>query len=71
MAKLFEYAIIFHPKVTKDTSGNETQGADELLVPPKFVLAASDKEAAMRAAREIPEKYVDRLEQVEVCVRPF
>lgn len=52
-------------------SGNETQGHDELLVKPTFVLAKSDKEVAMRAAREIPDAYLDKLERIEVCVRPF
>lgn len=71
MSKLFEYAILFHPKTVKDQAGNETQGPDVLVKPPTHVLAASDKEVAMRAAREIPEQYLDKLEQVEVCVRPF
>ena len=69
--KLFEYAIIHHPKVVKDAQGNETQGADVLLQAPKHVLANSDKEVAMRAAREIPESFLAKLEEVEICVRPF
>jgi len=71
MAKLFEYAIIHHPKVVKDAQGNETQGPDVLLKEPTTLLANSDKEVAMRAAREIPDKYLDKLEEVEICVRPF
>ena len=71
MSKLFEYAIIHHPKVVKDAQGNETQGADVLLKSPTHLLANSDKEVAMRAAREIPESHLDRLEEVEICVRPF
>jgi hypothetical protein len=72
MMKLFEYAILHHPKVTKDAMGNETQGPDKLLNGElKHVLAASDKEVAMRAAREIPDSYLDKLEEVEICVRPF
>jgi hypothetical protein len=71
MAKLFEYAIIHHPKVVKDQAGNETQGPDKLLKEPAYLLAGSDKEVAMRAAREIPEAYLDKLEEVEICVRPF
>ena len=71
MAKLFEYAILYHPKTIKDAQGNETQGPDLLVKPPTFVMAASDKEAAMRAARKIPAEYIEKLEQVEVCVRPF
>lgn len=68
---LFEYAIIYHPQTVKDALGNETQGHDELLVKPTFVLAKSDKEVAMRAAREIPDAYLDKLERIEVSVRPF
>ena len=71
MAKLFEYAVIYHPKLVKDQAGNETQGPDKLLVEPVFVLASNDKEVAMKAARSIPDEYVDKLEQIEVIVRPF
>lgn len=69
--QLYEYAILYHPKVVKDAQGNETQGADEVLIEINSVLAKSDKEVAMRAAREIPEKYLDKLDQVEIVVRPF
>lgn len=71
MSKLFEYAILHHPKVVKDQAGNETQGPDTILKEPTHVMAASDKEVAMRAAREIPEAYLNKLEEVEICVRPF
>jgi hypothetical protein len=71
MAKLFEYAIIHHPKTTKDAAGNETQGPDTLISPPKHTLARGDKEVAMRAAREIPDTFLDKLEEVEIVVRPF
>ena len=69
--KLFEYAVLYHPKVTKDANGNETQGPDVLLVKSEFVLAADDKQVAIQAARSIPEEYLERLDQVEICVRPF
>lgn len=71
MAKLFEYAILFHPKVVKDASGNETQGPDKILKAPTALLAGTEKEVSMWAAREIPEEYLDKLEEVEICVRPF
>lgn len=70
-SKLFEYAVIYHPKVTKDANGNETQGPDKLLVEPKYVLAGTDKEVAIKAARAIDETYLDKLDQVEIIVRPF
>ena len=71
MAKLFEFAVIFHPKVVRDALGNETQGPDKIISDPVFTLAKDDKEVAMRAARAIPEDYLDKLDQVEIVVRPF
>lgn len=71
MAKLYEYAVIHHPKVVKDAAGNETQGPDTLVVAPKHLLAKNEGEVAMRAARAIPEEYTDRLDEVEIVVRPF
>ena len=69
--KLYEYALLFHPRIVKDAVGNETQGADTILSPPKFVLAKDENEVAITAARAIPEEYLDKLDQVEICVRSF
>jgi hypothetical protein len=70
--KLFEYVILHHPKVVKDAQGNETQGPDKLLNGVvKQVMAVSEKQVAMLAAREIPDAFLDQLEEVEICVRPF
>lgn len=71
MAKLFEYAIIHNPKATKDAQGNDTTAPASVLVPPTQQLAKDDKEVAMRAARQIPDAYLDKLDEVEVLVRPF
>jgi hypothetical protein len=35
------------------------------------VLSNNDKEAMMLAARAIPEEYVNRLDRVEIALRPF
>jgi len=45
--------------------------ASELIVEVEQVLARSDKEALMMATRAIPEEYADKLDQVEIAVRPF
>ena len=71
MAKLFEFAVLYHPKVVRDALGNETQGPDKIISEPVFTLAKDDKEVAMRAARTIPEDYLDKLDQVEIVIRPF
>lgn len=71
MKKLFEYVVLFHPKVTKDQCGNETQGPDEIIVEPERVLADNEQLVQMLAARKIPDRYADKLDQVEILVRPF
>lgn len=65
--KLFEYAVLFHPVTKKD----EQPEKSKILVDVKRVLAGTDKEVAILAAREIPEEYLDKLEQVEIVVRSF
>jgi hypothetical protein len=71
MAKLFEYAVVYHPKPTKDAQGNDTTPADVLVTPVSWVLAKSDKEVAIIAAKGIGDDYNDKLDQVEICIRPF
>lgn len=70
-SKLFEYAVILHPKQKKDAAGNDSTERDRVLVDVTRVLASSDREVAILAARQIPEDYVGRLEEIEVVIRPF
>lgn len=71
MAKLYEFAAVHHPKATKDAQGNDTTPKDALVVEVTRVLAGSDKEVAILAARQIPDNFIDRLDEVEVVIRPF
>jgi len=71
MSKLFEYAIIYHPKAQKDASGNDTTPSDVLVKDITSVLATSDKQVSMLAAKSIPSEYDDKLEQVEIVIRPL
>lgn len=71
MAKLFEYAVIYHPIATKDQKDAGENPKDVLLVDVTRILAGNDKEAAMLAARAIPETYTDKLDRVEIALRPF
>lgn len=70
MSKLFEYAVLYHPK-PKKVDGVEQKEKSKLLVDVSRVLAADDKEVAILAARGIPEEYIDQLDRVEIVVRPF
>ncbi len=70
--KLFEYAVLFHPKEKKDAAGNPLDEKKSVIVTDVTrVLAVSDKEVGMLAAKAIPDEYNDKLEQVEIVIRPF
>ena len=69
--KLFEYAIIYHPKPTPEEHQRGVVPKSELLVKPTHVLASTDKEASVLAARALPETHVDKVDLCEIAVRPF
>lgn len=69
--KLFDYAVVYHPKPKKDQSGNEIPQQSELIVPVTQVLAVSQDVVGMMAVKKIPDNYMDRLEDIEVVIRPF
>jgi hypothetical protein len=68
---LFEYSVLFHPKPTKEQREADESPRSVLIVPPTPLLAFDDKEVGMKAAREIPDNYADKLDCVEVVIRPF
>ena len=71
MSKLYEYAVIYTPIATKEQNERGDKPKAELIVPVTHVLANNDKEASMLAARAIPENYTDKLDRLEIALRPF
>lgn len=69
--KLYEYAVIYNPLQTKEQKELGEPAKSELIVDVTRILSNNDKEAMMLAARAIPEKYTDKLAQVEIALRPF
>ena len=70
--KLFEYAVVYHPREKKDAAGNPIESKKSIIVQDiTRVLAGSDKEVAMLAAKSIPDEYNDKLDDVEIVIRPF
>lgn len=69
--KLYEYAVIFNPRSTKEQEDRGDKAKSLLIVDVKRVLSNSDKEAMMLAARDIPAEYTDKLDRVEIALRPF
>ena len=64
---LFQYAIVLQPKVVDD----EIVEDGTIILAPQYILSESEREVTIRAAREIPEEYMAKLDRVEVAVRPF
>ena len=71
MKKLFEYGVIYNPKPVKDNAGNDITPDALVLIKPEYILAKSEQEVTILAARKIPDNYLDKLEEVEILVRPF
>jgi hypothetical protein len=69
--KLFEFAVIFQPIATREQEERGEEPEALLIVDVTRVLADSDKNAMMLAARAIPEQYAKRLAQCEIALRPF
>jgi hypothetical protein len=64
---LFEMALLLHPTADEIKAGKDTV----VLVEPKQFLASDQQTATILASREIPEEHLDKLDRVEVAVRPF
>lgn len=69
--KIYEYAVIYNPLPTKEQNDRGEKPKSELIVDVKRVLSNNDKEAMMLAARDIPQEYTDKLDRVEIALRPF
>lgn len=69
--KLYEYAVLFTPLQTRDQLERGEKPKTEIIVAITSVVAGNDKECQMVASRSIPEKYQDKLDQVEIAIRPF
>lgn len=69
--RLFDCVALYHPAPKKDAQGNEQELKSEILIATKSILATSEQQAGMMMARLIPEEYVDKLDNVEVLIRPF
>lgn len=64
-AKLYEYVIIWHPTEKQENDGQKAEIVTDLT----RVLAKDISSAQTLAARAIPERYLDQLDQIEVLFR--
>ncbi len=66
---LYEFVAIYNPPKTVDGKDNPEKA--RIIVTMQCCLAKDDKQAAIYAARAIPGDFLDKLDHVEVAVRPF
>lgn len=66
--QVFQYVVALQPKY--DSNGNVVEDG-QILVKPTTVLASDQSQAAMLAARAIPEAQVANIARLTVVVRPF
>lgn len=69
--QLFDYTVLYHHKVEKDNAGNDITKDSEIVVPAAQMLANSADTVSKKAARLIPDKFENELNQCEIIVRPF
>ena len=66
--KLFQYAVLLHPVEKKDEVNEEKS---QIIVDLKSTLSLDEKAVVIKASREIPEKYLENLDRIEIIVRSF
>lgn len=73
MAKLkfFERAVLYHPRPTKEQHETGETPTSIVVMKPEHITATSEQAALIQTARELPEQYLAKLEDVEILVRPF
>lgn len=69
--KLYEFAVLFNPRQTQEQKDKGESAKAKLIVDVTRILANNDQEAMMHAARAIPQEYVDKLDRVDIAIRPF
>jgi hypothetical protein len=69
--QLFLYAILYHPSPTKEQHDRGETPKTEIVIEPDHLLAGNIEQARTLVGRLIPEKYLDKLEDLEVIVGPL
>jgi len=67
MENYYQYVIILRASKEERKDGKK----DEIIQDLKSVMAKSEQVVGMMAVREIPEAFTDKLEQIDIVIRPF
>lgn len=61
--KVFEYVAFYDPE--------DDEKKPSIIVNPTVILAKDEKEVLIKAARSIPEEYIECITEIQIVVRPF
>lgn len=67
--KLFQFAILYHQKIDKANGDEEIKTS--IINEPATLLAQDEKIALLQIAKKIPETYSDKLQDIEILIKPF
>ena len=67
MEQLFQYAVILRP--TKKQEKKEVKS--KLIVEPTEIMAETEHLASMQIIRKLPKEFEDKLERLDILIRPF
>jgi len=66
--KVFEYVVLLHPDTGEKKRGDKVKLISDGV---QHVLAKDQNVATMLAARKVPDEFAEKLDQVEIAIRPF
>lgn len=66
--KLFQYAIFYVPA---EKEGKKQSEKPVIVKDVTSILAKDERQALIKINREIPEQYLEKLDEVQVVIRPF
>lgn len=71
--RVFEYAILHHPRPKKAKEGEPEDRPKSVFINGgiQHIIAKDETEVGMIAARHIPDEFMDKLDEVEIVVRPL
>ena len=65
--KLFQYAAIYYPTKEEEKKGDKPK----VVIEPATILAKDEGVAVLKVARSIPSEYEDKMDQIDIAIRPF
>lgn len=66
-SKIFQYIVFWNPTENEIKEGLKAK----IIVEQKTVLSESIESANIMASRDIPEEYINCLDQCDIAIRPF